>query len=273
MVKVKNGEVVSVHKYYAMKAYGGMDVHIHDFLTSALVGSEWSASRLCRFTLGQRAPGTHWIGGWVGTKAGYGPYRDSNSELSAVQAVASRYTDWATAADKENGVNLFNLHRTVLTEHIINKDRQMYYLPLPQMSHVQLQWLDSCRHKTQSQRNRSERATVLSFNILQIYFNKSHTLYLSRTIALIRQCITTSSVCMLGASFLTQYLPRYSVSYADSVCRQTTICWNHKYVNKSHSLGPGTERRLRNQFILKKVVMICSNTNQTFSWTNEKNKI
>jgi hypothetical protein len=28
-----------------MKAYGGVDVEIHMFLTSALVGGEWSASR------------------------------------------------------------------------------------------------------------------------------------------------------------------------------------------------------------------------------------
>jgi hypothetical protein len=42
-----------------MKPYGGMDVYIHDFLTSALVGGEWSASRLGRFIPGERAPGTH----------------------------------------------------------------------------------------------------------------------------------------------------------------------------------------------------------------------
>jgi hypothetical protein len=35
-------------------------------MTSALDGGEWSASRPGRFTLKERAPGTHWIGGWVG---------------------------------------------------------------------------------------------------------------------------------------------------------------------------------------------------------------
>jgi hypothetical protein len=35
-------------------------------LTSAVDGGEWSASRPGRFTLRERAPGTHWIGGWVG---------------------------------------------------------------------------------------------------------------------------------------------------------------------------------------------------------------
>jgi hypothetical protein len=40
------------------------------FFTSALVRGEWSASRPGRFTPGERAPGTHWIGGWVGPRTG-----------------------------------------------------------------------------------------------------------------------------------------------------------------------------------------------------------
>jgi hypothetical protein len=48
-----------------MKAYGGVVVKIHIFLTSALVGRDCSASRPCRFT-----PGTHWIGGLVVLRAG-----------------------------------------------------------------------------------------------------------------------------------------------------------------------------------------------------------
>jgi hypothetical protein len=39
-------------------------------LTSALDGGEWSASRPGRFTPRERAPGTHWIGDWVGPRAG-----------------------------------------------------------------------------------------------------------------------------------------------------------------------------------------------------------
>jgi hypothetical protein len=38
-------------------------------LTSALGGGEWSASRPGRFTPRERAPGTHWIGGWMGPRA------------------------------------------------------------------------------------------------------------------------------------------------------------------------------------------------------------
>jgi hypothetical protein len=40
------------------------------FLTSALVGGEWSVSRPDRFTPGERATGTHWIGDWVDPRAG-----------------------------------------------------------------------------------------------------------------------------------------------------------------------------------------------------------
>jgi hypothetical protein len=43
---------------------------MHIFLTSALAGGEWSASRPGRFTPGERGPGTHCIGGWVDPRAG-----------------------------------------------------------------------------------------------------------------------------------------------------------------------------------------------------------
>jgi hypothetical protein len=47
-----------------MKAYGEW-MYRSTFLTSALVGGEWSTSRPGRFTPGEGAPGTHWIGGWM----------------------------------------------------------------------------------------------------------------------------------------------------------------------------------------------------------------
>jgi hypothetical protein len=45
-------------------------MYIRVFLTSALVGDEWLASRLSRFNPLDKAPGTHWIGGWVGRTTG-----------------------------------------------------------------------------------------------------------------------------------------------------------------------------------------------------------
>jgi hypothetical protein len=53
-----------------MKVYWGVEVQHHELLISALGGGEWSASRLGRFTPREIAPGTHWIGGWVGPRAG-----------------------------------------------------------------------------------------------------------------------------------------------------------------------------------------------------------
>jgi hypothetical protein len=52
-----------------MKTYGGVDVKIHIFFTSALAGGEWSASRPGRFTPGEKAVGIHWIGVWVDPRA------------------------------------------------------------------------------------------------------------------------------------------------------------------------------------------------------------
>jgi hypothetical protein len=47
-----------------MKTYGGVDVLIYVSLISALFGDECSASRPGRFI-----SGTHWIRGWVGSRA------------------------------------------------------------------------------------------------------------------------------------------------------------------------------------------------------------
>jgi hypothetical protein len=81
--------------------------HTLHALTSALDGGEWSASRPGRFTPRERAPGTHWIGGWVGPKAVLeavvkrkipSPRRESNPRTPIVQPVAQLYTDWAITA-------------------------------------------------------------------------------------------------------------------------------------------------------------------------------
>jgi hypothetical protein len=90
-----------------MKAYGGVDVQIHIFLTLALVGGEWSASRPGRFTPGERAPGTHWIGGWVDPRDGLDNVERRKfltlPGLSAVQPVASRYIDCAIPVHPDTG--------------------------------------------------------------------------------------------------------------------------------------------------------------------------
>jgi hypothetical protein len=57
-------------KQHAMKTCAGVDVYIHIFFIWALFGGEWSASRPCRLTPGEGIPGIHWVGGWVGPRAG-----------------------------------------------------------------------------------------------------------------------------------------------------------------------------------------------------------
>jgi hypothetical protein len=74
-------------------------------LPLALDGGQWSASRSDRFTSGERAPGTHWIGGWVDPRTGVDEVEKildltgtQNSDPSVVQLVASHYTDCANPA-------------------------------------------------------------------------------------------------------------------------------------------------------------------------------
>jgi hypothetical protein len=80
-------------------------------LTSALDGGKWSVSRPGRFTPKKRAPGTYWVGGWVGPRTVLGavgkrkipsPRRESNPRTPIVQLVAQRYTDWAITAPLVN---------------------------------------------------------------------------------------------------------------------------------------------------------------------------
>jgi hypothetical protein len=83
---LENEGNIPVH--YDMKAYGGVDVYIHVFLTSALVGGEWSDSSSGRFTLGETAPVPIWQEAgwtpepvWTARRREYScPYRNSNSD-------------------------------------------------------------------------------------------------------------------------------------------------------------------------------------------------
>jgi hypothetical protein len=47
-----------------------VNIQFKIFLFSTLVEGEWSASRLCRPTPGERDPVIHWIGGWLDYRAG-----------------------------------------------------------------------------------------------------------------------------------------------------------------------------------------------------------
>jgi hypothetical protein len=85
----------------------GLKVQFHSFLDLGTDGGEWSASRSGHFIPRERVPGIHWIGGWVGSRAGLdvvmkrnilSPCRESNPRTPIVQPVPSRYTDWVITA-------------------------------------------------------------------------------------------------------------------------------------------------------------------------------
>jgi hypothetical protein len=85
-----------------MKKYGGVDVKIHVFLTSALVGVCGLLHIPAALPPRERAPGTHWIGGWLGPTVNFNP--------SAVQPVAIRYIDCAIPAPANSLHNIcFNV--------------------------------------------------------------------------------------------------------------------------------------------------------------------
>jgi len=54
-------------------------------LTSALEGCEWLASRLGRFAPREIAPGTHWIGGWVGPRADLENLYEEGARMKVVE--------------------------------------------------------------------------------------------------------------------------------------------------------------------------------------------
>jgi hypothetical protein len=72
---------------------------VPSFLTSAVGGGEWSASRLGRFTPGERAPAIHLLESWVGLEAGLEVLEKrkmlllSGIRTPTVQPIAHCYTD------------------------------------------------------------------------------------------------------------------------------------------------------------------------------------
>jgi hypothetical protein len=53
-----------------MKMGWGVEIKLHDFLTSAADGDQWLASLPGRFTLGKETLVPFFIGGWVGPRTG-----------------------------------------------------------------------------------------------------------------------------------------------------------------------------------------------------------
>jgi hypothetical protein len=98
-------QFASVCSFFAPRHEGVLGEWMYNsthYLTSALDGGEWLASLPGRFIPSKTAPGTHWIGGWVGLRAVletvvkrkiHSLRRESNPRTPTVQPVAKRYTD------------------------------------------------------------------------------------------------------------------------------------------------------------------------------------
>jgi hypothetical protein len=94
-----------------MKTHWGVEVWLHSFFD---LGTRWRW--MVSFTTRplyprERAPSTHWIGGWVGSRAVLdavmkkkcpAPRRESNPRTSTFPPVAQRYTQWNIKALRRN---------------------------------------------------------------------------------------------------------------------------------------------------------------------------
>jgi hypothetical protein len=111
---------VKPSRFTPWRRLGREEYSSYSFTTSALDGGEWSASRPGRaFTPGERTPGTHCTGGWVGLRAGLDtedrgkilcPCRGSNPDRPVVQPVVRHYTAWANPAPSIEIVGCLNCY-------------------------------------------------------------------------------------------------------------------------------------------------------------------
>jgi hypothetical protein len=98
---------------------------IHVFLTSALLGGEVPASRSGRFTSGERAPVTHWIGDSMGPRTGLGdvegreilPLLGFEHRLRSQPLYRLRYPDSKLGHSRFVSM-LFPIHHSLITQSI-----------------------------------------------------------------------------------------------------------------------------------------------------------
>jgi hypothetical protein len=106
---------------------GCIDPHFLDLVIS---GGEWSASRSGRFTPRETAPGTHWIGSWVGPRTGLDDVEKRKFptlpglELRTLgrQLLASRHTNYASPAP-----NLTMIYRKIDFVCKVKQSRSVVY--------------------------------------------------------------------------------------------------------------------------------------------------
>jgi hypothetical protein len=113
---------------------------VYSYLTSVLDGGEWSASLPGRvLPPGERTPGIHWTGGWVGPRAGLDAEAGRKSSASVggrtpvVQSVVRHYTRGCTvhrnaligATDK----NCWRNNGQTRSPNSTNFNRTAFHLP------------------------------------------------------------------------------------------------------------------------------------------------
>jgi hypothetical protein len=111
---IEKGKAVPQHTY---EGAGGEDVQlllIHDL---GMRGQRYAPAEL---SPGERTPGIHWTGGWMGPRAdldteakkkSLAPAGWSNLDRPGFQSVTSQYTDWATTASGSSIVLVQNTAR------------------------------------------------------------------------------------------------------------------------------------------------------------------
>jgi hypothetical protein len=98
----------------AMTIYGEVDIQTNNFLTSAVVCDEWSASSPGRVTPGGRAPGIYWIGGGGGLGLHHnwsGQDVEMNLNVYTLQHnIPNKYIYWFNTSN--------SFHSEVMTPHV-----------------------------------------------------------------------------------------------------------------------------------------------------------
>jgi hypothetical protein len=97
---------------------------IGPLINSALDGGEWSASRSGPFTPRERAPGTHWIEGWVDLRAGL--HTVTRRKYPFIKTHPKTYRWLHTNTIKKNTEALLEANREVGLE--VNTDETKYML-------------------------------------------------------------------------------------------------------------------------------------------------
>jgi hypothetical protein len=86
--------------------------HIATILNLCTKWSELTASRPCLFTSGERAPGIHWTGGWVGPR----------TSLNATEKKKISYPCWESNSQFLGRTARCYTHRDIQVLHWINAD-------------------------------------------------------------------------------------------------------------------------------------------------------